>query len=393
MEKYEFMLKKVIITNVSSIGKCEVDLEKGNYKFLDKNTKGEIVNPLAIYGHNGSGKTSFFKAIDQLVRLMIDTPNTLIPFVVNNFKFEDYFSGKNKEIDNVIGRIDLFFSIGSNEYTYTISTNMDIGIVKEILIADNKIIIDRQQLKYSYNNNSFTLNPLDSMLVPVLRKLASEKIADPYIQKAFDFISSFNIVYADKIQNPSYGFVTSQKVRNISTYDLITSKAEEVSKVIEEYKDFPIYRIVKKNIHPVNNIPYPGSSYFIEFRINNQTRSLPFEFISNGMRNQSVILSLILTLPENAIIFVDELDNALHPSTLSNFLDFVRERGVQMIFSSHNTNILQSLRPDQIYFADWKDGVSRYSRLSTIYPNIREINNIEKMYLSRVFDEAIKKNE
>lgn len=48
------------------------------------------------------------------------------------------------------------------------------------------------------------------------------------------------------------------------------------------------------------------------------------------------------------------------------------------------------MRPDQIYFANWKNCSSSYSRLSRIYPNIREINNIEKMYLSSLFDEAIK---
>ena len=62
---------------------------------------------------------------------------------------------------------------------------------------------------------------------------------------------------------------------------------------------------------------------------------------------------------------------------------------MQLVFSSHNTFILQMLRPDQIYFAKWEKGFSSFSRLSKIYPNIREINNIEKMYLSSVFDNAI----
>ena len=57
------------------------------------------------------------------------------------------------------------------------------------------------------------------------------------------------------------------------------------------------------------------------------------------------------------------------------------------------TNILQYLRPDQIYFAKWNKGYSKLLRLSNIYPNIREVNNIEKMYLASVFDDAINNNE
>jgi hypothetical protein len=50
---------------------------------------------------------------------------------------------------------------------------------------------------------------------------------------------------------------------------------------------------------------------------------------------------------------------------------------------------MQEFRPDQIYFSRWKNGDSYYCRLSNIYDNIREINNIEKMYLSNTFEEAI----
>ena len=51
------------------------------------------------------------------------------------------------------------------------------------------------------------------------------------------------------------------------------------------------------------------------------------------------------------------------------------------------------MRPDQVYFAKWAKGFSNYYRLSKIYPNIREINNIEKMYLSSTFDEEMKEDE
>ena len=111
------------------------------------------------------------------------------------------------------------------------------------------------------------------------------------------------------------------------------------------------------------------------------------------MKNQNVILSTLLSLPENGIMVIDEIEDALHPLTIMDFLNVVRERKIQLIFSSHNTYILQKLRPDQIFFANWKNGVSNYKRLSDIYPNIREINNIEKMYLSNMFEEDIKKDE
>ena len=88
-------------------------------------------------------------------------------------------------------------------------------------------------------------------------------------------------------------------------------------------------------------------------------------------------------------MFIDEIEQALHPSTIMSFIEVARSRRIQLIFSSHNTHILQKLRPDQIFFANWKDGFSSYKKLSEIYPNIREVNNIERMYLSTMFDEEI----
>lgn len=120
---------------------------------------------------------------------------------------------------------------------------------------------------------------------------------------------------------------------------------------------------------------------------------LNLSYISTGMLSQSILLSLVLSLPKNAVLFVDELDFALHPETIKSFLDVIRDKKIQLVFTSHNTNVMQSLRPDQLYFANWAKGFSTYKRLSKIYPNIREVNNIEKMYLSSIFDKEIESDE
>ena len=115
--------------------------------------------------------------------------------------------------------------------------------------------------------------------------------------------------------------------------------------------------------------------------------------ISVGMQNQSILLSLILSMPKNSVLFIDEVDIALHPSALKSFLEVIRKKEIQVVLTLHNTYAMQFLRPDQIYFSKWSHGFSSYYRLSKIYPNIREVNNIEKMYLSTLFDGAIEDNE
>jgi len=60
--------------------------------------------------------------------------------------------------------------------------------------------------------------------------------------------------------------------------------------------------------------------------------------------------------------------------------------GSQIIFVSHSTNLLSTslLRPDQIYSVEFDAEGSKIKRFSSEKP--REAQNLEKMYLSGVFN-------
>lgn len=377
------MLNKIIINNVNSISKCEINFKKDKYQFLLENTYDDIVNPVAIYGHNGSGKTSIIKAIQQLVSLMNEPAINLKPFIVNNFLFDKYHLENKKQEELITGSIELLFDINDIEYDYYISTSSYSGIVKEYLKAGRKTIFERTLNEYTYNNKKKNIEDI-TKLISTLRSLASKEINDDVIQRVYTYISSITIINPSNMSNGR--FINSRIFNDVNFMDLLVNKSTEVKEILKNYKEFPIYTITKKEFENTANT----TKYFLELEGENFSGLLPFEFISEGMRNQSIVLSLLLSMPENGIIFIDEVEQALHPTAIKSFLDVVKEKHIQLFFSSHNTYILQLLRPDQIYFAHWDNGSSKYARLSSIYPNIREVNNIEKMYLSSLFDEAIK---
>ena len=75
------MLTKVQIKNVNAIDFCDVDFQKGKYKYLDNMIfRDKLVNPIAFYGSNGSGKSSFLKAILTSLKLMFF--NILFPLTI-----------------------------------------------------------------------------------------------------------------------------------------------------------------------------------------------------------------------------------------------------------------------------------------------------------------------
>lgn len=378
------MLKKVVIKNVNSIHICELDFAKGNYKYGEENVKGELVNPIVIYGHNGSGKSSVLNTFSQFISMLINPAETVGPFVVNNFKFDRFKLEGSKDSNLIKGSIDLFFELENKKYEYFLETSRKGFITEEYLKCDEETYFMNSNNSFTFKGNQYKYNNW-SPNIPFLRILASLEISDSIIQMVFSYLSRFTHVNVSFINRGN--FVTSNLFINTNVYDLLANKSEDVKKVLSNYDNFPRYSIVKDAKISANGMIVP--QYKIVLEDGDFKGKLPISAISTGMQNQSMLLSLILSMPKNGVMFIDEADLALHPSTIKSFLKLVREKEIQVVFTIHNTYAMQWLRPDQIYFAKWSKGYSNYYRLSKIYPNIREINNIEKMYLSSIFDEAM----
>ena len=382
------MLNKIVIKNINSIKVSEIDFTKGNYKFGEENILENLVNPLVIYGYNGSGKSSLMNAIQQFIYLMISPLESLSPFIVNNFLYDEYLENKDENL--IKGSILLCFEIESKKYEYFLETSRNNYISNEYLSVNGKNYFENKKGEYIYQGKKYIPdNKGISPLVPFLRVLASSEIVDPTIQTIHTYIKSFTHINVSFINRG--GFVTSSLFNNTNTYDLLVSKSPKVREIFKKYGTFPVYSVVKDDRFLPNG--FVQSQYNLILEDKNFKKKLPFSMISTGMQNQSVLLSLILSMPKHSVVFIDEVDIALHPSTLKSFLEIIREREIQVVLTLHNTYAMQFLRPDQIYFSKWSKGFSTYFRLSKIYPNIREVNNIEKMYLSTLFDEAIEDNE
>ena len=118
--------------------------------------------------------------------------------------------------------------------------------------------------------------------------------------------------------------------------------------------------------------------------------ALPIKMESEGNQTLMQVLPQILQATQNnCMLIIDEFSSAFH-----NFLEeklvkyFMQNSKESQIFIvSHSTNLLTNtiLRPDQIYTVDYIQGKgSKINRVSDSKP--REAQNLEKMYLSGVFN-------
>lgn len=361
------MVTQIHIKNINAIEDTVISFEKSRYHYLCENIYNDkLVNPIAFYGTNGSGKTSFVDAISQFVQILWKEPGNYSMFVPNLFS------------EDKISEFKICFKLDSLEYIYEIKTHYNDGIIEENLITDNDYYFKKNNsLSYVYNKKDYSLN---SSTYSVLRKLAND-LADDKIIKVYNFLSNISYIDATKQE------YLCKKLEQKSINDLMVEQSNVVENILVNYKHFPVYSYNSKNIIEGRK------DYYITMNIKGQNYSLHSAFMSSGMYNQSAMLSILTALPDNSLLIIDEIEDALHPVTIMDFINVVQKKGIQLIFTSHNTYILQKLRPDQIIFANWNNGVSHYKKLSDIYPNIREVNNIEKMYLSHMFDDDIESNE
>lgn len=375
------MLTKIEIKNIKSIDNIVIDFQKAKYQYLTEMIfKERNVNPIAIYGKNGSGKSSLLIALCSVTNLLTVEKERLAPFGPNNINlYNDYLKNNKKEFassnEQTKSSVKLKFVLDELEYEYYIETAFEC-ITKEHLKVSSKVIFTRSKTLLKYNHNE---EKIEKTFYSSLRKLANEIEVDKNIDMAYNFLSNISFI------DPANKIYMCKGYSNKNPFDILVDKSSEVKTLLKKYNDFPLYNIVSQ-VDPILG----QKQYFYNYDFNSQI-FLPIANLSSGMFKNSLLLSTVLSMPKDGVLIVDELEHALHPMAILDFLNVVKEKNIQLIFSSHNTFILQHLRPDQIFFAYWKEGFSKYSKLSDIYPNIRQVNNIEKMYLSNLFDEEIEK--
>ena len=94
-------------------------------------------------------------------------------------------------------------------------------------------------------------------------------------------------------------FVKSKQFSNMSRQDLLVKRSSEVKNILKGYDEFPLYDVVKiDNADPLikngDYVKYDGVDGY-----------MPVEMLSTGMLNQSTMLSILVSLPDHSVLFVD----------------------------------------------------------------------------------------
>lgn len=119
--------------------------------------------------------------------------------------------------------------------------------------------------------------------------------------------------------------------------------------------------------------------------------SVPLDFAaeSEGTRTWFRLIGPVLAaLKDGSLLLIDELDASLHPTLSGELIRLFQDRatnprGAQLIFTSHDTSLLNHLNRDEVWLTEKSaDGATRLGALAEFAgERVRTSVNLEKAYL------------
>lgn len=329
-----------------------------NYKGL-KNIDIKFNNNVSVfYGKNGIGKTRILSFVSS---------------------FKEFLFGKNFLNTNICGKITF-----DNNSSIEINV-LDKELIKFSVIENNKEII---YIDDNGKSNYFSLNDSDVFSTKdreVLKKYNHFKNT-PYIDLLFEEFKNQD----DKILNQipstiekllSIDVKTENKLLNKFWEERIKISAKRSKKDNEESLEFKFiqstlkeeynkYKKLEKKLSNVLNVIDSNIvKYWVEKDLINMKLNHKIELknkiildlfnpqVSKGIRHffQIIIPLLEVVKSDNKILLIDEFDPYLHDflykSLISNLIDEIKDSS-QIIFVSHNSNIINMLPLKNIYLVE-----------------------------------------
>ncbi len=398
----------------SKIGQKEGFLNR-NFMFCD-GEKEPLGKLSGFYGANASGKSNFIKALNFMKHLVLTSHRNLKS---KDLPYEPYVL--DEEHMNTPSEFEVTFLNNSTKYIYGFSLNKE-RVIEEwayFYPSGRKSLLFLREIgedsQYNYHFGSL-LKGQKSVIVQTTNKesLFLSKASD--IEECPDHLKSIFSWFSDTLRilsmdiDPFTYAVEMWKTKEdchkfilklLSLADTGVKGVEiEERSVLDQIPELPFAKIQKLfqlckeefELDPNTDLNDKVTivKAFHDFRKNNgliESKAFQFTEESAGTKRFFGFSAILLDIISNErVIFIDEIESSMHPLLvvrfLESFLDLSQEKLCQLIFTTHNTHLLNSdvLLRDQIWFVE-KDKEMASHIYSLLEYTPRKGEYLEKWYL------------
>jgi len=387
------MIYRLEVENYKSIEKCDLSFKEMN----------------VLIGKNGAGKTTLISIINMLKKLA---------------------SGMN--INDVVGEVapfgNEFFNVNTHDehakFTLEVQTPQNERFLYSFTVIFGKreprnetaglFYFDSESLhKLNHDDKELifqrTTNTESTIKVGVpggeedipLKVDPSVLVLSAYAQgdakSVADTLSSYSVIWIDTVTGVNHYEIVSSNKPNLGTIDgvavslylkdrrLFDEAIDAIKSIIPGFTPPDIAKI-PSNFSSRSEKTKPDdehqkiANYIVSWSDSNYSRNYGISRISlSGGNNRVIFLILSLYNSEAKSCFVaEEIENGMHLSRIAELIDrmrmIIKNRKIQLFFTTHNHKILDYLLPGEVIFAKLDKDGSKYTRLS----ETKEYADIEK---------------
>ena len=263
-----------------------------------------------IIGENATGKTFLLKSLYSAVRAM-----------------EDYKRG-----DDIRPMVDIL----SDKLRWTFQADK-LGDLVTRSAAEGltfKMQSDQQDMALEYQFSQSAATKVGSATAP-----ESPKAGNSIFLPAKEVLSLFSIILKSREVDRSFGF-------DDTYYDLV--KALQIAP--SKGKNFMAFAEARKELSHVvdGKVDFDNDSGKWYYK-NSSGQKFSIGATAEGVKKISIMDRLLANgdLSKDSVIFIDELESALHPTAICEFLDMLaqvsKEMGIQVFISTHSYFVVKKM--------------------------------------------------
>jgi AAA15 family ATPase/GTPase len=259
-----------------------------------------------IIGSNSSGKTFLLKAIYSAMRTL-----------------EDYKRGDDQRTASEILATKLYWTFQPEKIGDLVNKQADSALAF-------KVQLDSRSFNYSFGKDT-------TKVIANLENHVSPRVSNSIFLPAKEVLSLHQIILKSREQDNVFGFD--------DTYlDLARALRQSPTRG-RNSQEFAQSRQSLEGMFG-GKIEYDEFSNRWQFKKGNQ--KFPIGVTAEGIKKIAILDTLLGNryLSDGSIIFIDELEAALHPDAISKLIDIVAklaERGIQFFIASHSYFVIKKL--------------------------------------------------
>lgn len=332
--------------------------------FREVKDDDRVPTVVAVYGHNGSGKTALLRV-----------PRFLADFLSNSFHYEasrdigvqPFFS---KDTEESPSELELSFDLREKDdrwatYTYEIS------VTRKRVLREALYYTPERKRRLLFARHAGSGNAIELKTGADFGVSANDAMREKVAEKAsvISTFAQFNHPISIKIRDAAMPVFSNVFVFGRGDYppeqsaSQLFDKDEEMRDWAKAFLHYADLGIEDFSIHEHKNTSAPqpnhtAPTFTTLFTHTGLSRPLSYAEQSHGTQAMYRLLPIVLgPLKFGTTSIVDEIDSDIHPLVMPKILDLFHSKksnklNAQLFLSGHNPYTLSFLEKEQVYFTE-----------------------------------------